>query len=63
MPEGVLSAVAAEHVPALPYQRDQQRHDQKIEHDVRSCEQRHRREDGDDDGNVREGARSCPLSE
>src|SRR5258708_29570357 len=32
MAEGILPAVAAEHVPALPHQRDQQRHGEKIEY-------------------------------
>ena len=32
--ERILPAVAAEHVPALPDQRDQQRHHQEVQHDV-----------------------------
>ena len=35
MAEGVLPAIAAEHVPALAHERDQQRDDQEVEHDVR----------------------------
>ena len=49
MAEGILPAIAAEHVPALPDQRDQQRDDEEIEHDIGGSDQRHRREHGDDE--------------
>src|SRR5262249_10300892 len=52
--EGILPAIAAEHVPALPHQCDQQCHDEKIEHDVGGGEQRHGREQGDDQHDVRD---------
>ena len=41
MAERILAAIAAEQVPALPDQRDQQRHHQEIEHDVGRRDQRH----------------------
>src|SRR5438128_447489 len=47
MAERVLPAVAAEHVPALPDQRDQERDDQEIQHDVRSGDERHARKQRD----------------
>ena len=54
MPEGILPAIAGEHVPALADQRDQRRYDKKIEHEVGRGEQRDRRERSDDEHNVRQ---------
>ena len=60
MPEGILPAIAAEHVPALPDQRDQQRDDQEVEHGVRGDDQRHRGEHRDARCAIAdEAARSC----
>ena len=42
--ERILPAIAAEQVPALADQRDQERHHQKIEHDIGRGDQRHGRE-------------------
>ena len=60
MAERILAAIAAEEIPALPGERDQQRHHQEIEHDVRRRDQRHGGEQrhGDQDRRVTLHARS-----
>src|SRR5262249_28219756 len=54
MAEGILPAIPAEHVPALSDQRNQQRDDEEIEHDVGGNEQRHGREQPDHKQNMRD---------
>ena len=60
--EGILPAIAAQDVPALPGQRDQQRHDEKIQRHVRLNKQRHDGERRDHQGD-RQKHPSCPRSE
>ena len=60
--ERILPAIAAEHVPALPDQRDQQRDDQEVEHDVRLRDERHDAKRGDHKRDLPQ-APSCALSE
>ena len=62
MAEGILPAVTTEDVPALPGQRDQQRHHQEVQHDVRVNSQRHGGERRDDDDD-RQKRLSCARSE
>src|SRR5262249_23687335 len=54
MTEGILPAIAAEHVPALPHQRDQQCDDEKIEYGIGGGKQWHRREHSNDEHNLRD---------
>src|SRR5215211_2812518 len=54
MTEGILPAIAAEHVPALSDQRDQQRDSEEIKDNIGGREQRHDRKKSDDDEDMRD---------
>ena len=54
MAERILPAVTAKNIPALPGQRDHERHDEKIERDIGVHDQRHRRQDNEYCGDRKE---------